>query len=108
MKGLTGMPSCSCRLSMTFLLFSSMAWESSAGIRPTVSGGAAKDEVAEIRPRQSASGRKREVRRFMMLLSVGGPARWRAPDGLGRMTDRIRTYCDRFIIDIIRRLTITY
>src|SRR5450830_518013 len=107
MKGLTGIPSCSCRLSMTFLLFSSMACESSAGIRPTVSGWAANAELAEIRLRHKAKGRKRAERRFMMLLAVVSEVR-PGEDGLVFMTDRIGSYCDAFIIDIIRRLTITY
>ncbi len=45
-----------------------------------------------------------------MLLSVVSEVRsgWGNRDGLVFMTDRIGSYCDRFIIDIIRRLTLTY
>jgi len=43
----------------------------------------------------------------MMLLALTSEVR-SGKDGLVFMTDRIGSYCDRFIIDIIRRLTLTY
>jgi len=43
----------------------------------------------------------------MMLLAAVSEVHPLA-DGLVFMTDRIGSYCDAFIIDIIRGLTITY